>query len=566
MLAKLTVQNVALIDKVELCFSEGMNVLSGETGSGKSVILDSIDFVLGAKADKSMIRHGKDDCFVRAEFDITDNQEVKAILNELEIEEDDLLMITRRFTIEGKSTIKVNGTSVSASMLRKITAHLVDVHGQSEHFYLLKEANQLKLLDKLSGEDVAKAKTLVQELLSQRKGILAELSLLGGDERERDRRLDILRFQIDEIKKAELKEGEEEELLLLREKISHAERILDGLQTAEGALSADGYGIDALRTAYRSLSAITKYDEQFVAIAERLESAIADLSDLADCIEEAGSSFDFDDREASRVEARLDEIKALKKKYGYTVSEIFDFLQKAEDEFELLSDSDARYELLQKQLEKVNQSLYSACLQLTIARKKSAFTFAKRVTDELKTLNITSAQFEINFAQYTIEDLSRVNSDGLDGVQFLFSANAGEPLKELGKIISGGEMSRFMLAIKTQLSAEHDIGTYIFDEIDAGISGKTARVVAEKFCKIATKTQIIAVSHLAQIAAAADKQFYIEKIQTDNKTTTVIRAIEGDERLCEISRLIGGEEGSDFALKHAEELLQNALIYKNSLS
>ena len=565
MLQTLSIRNVALIDSAEISFSEGLNVLSGETGAGKSVILDCIDFVLGAKADKSMIRYGADECFVRAEFSAC-GERVGEVLRELDIEGEETLVISRRFHASGKGSVRINGCPATSAMLRRVTSLLVDVHGQSEHFFLLKESNQLHLLDKTGGAAVAAARDAVKEKLEARQEIVRSLAVFGGDEGERTRRADILRFQIDEIRAADVKDGEEEELLARRDKIRHSERILEGLETASRSLTADGSGTDAVRTARRALSSLVRYDASLAPLAERLDAAAAELDDIAETVDGLGSSYEFDEREAERVESRLDEIAALKRKYGASAADIRAFLQRAEAEYELLSGSSEKYAALTKELERADDALFSACEALTAVRKKAAERFSQRVAAELKTLNIPSAKFEISFRGYRRDEVGHADREGLDKVTFLFSANAGEPLKELGKIISGGEMSRFMLAIKAQISAEHEIGTYLFDEIDAGISGKTARVVAEKFCKIAKDTQIIAVSHLAQIAAAADREFLIEKTQTGDKTYTCIRPVEGTARIGEIARLLGGEETSELAFRHAEELLDNAAAYKKTLS
>lgn len=565
MLEKLTIQNVALIERAELEFSDKINVLSGETGAGKSIILDSIDFVLGAKADRSMIRSGEHFCLVRAEF-ATSDPRVAELLGELDIEAEEELILTRRLTSDGKGTLKINGVTVTASMLRRLTALLVDVHGQSEHFFLLKESNQLRLLDDVAGEPVASIKRTLAELLTRRRTILGDRAKLGGDEGERNRRLDVLRFQIDEITAAQLKEGEEEELLAFRERWRNAEKILEGLNAARQYLTSDGGSVDALRGAARSLSALSKFGDVYDSLAERLENAAAEAEDIADCAERCADELDIDEREAERVEARLDELKSLKRKYGNSVQEMLAFLQNAEKEYELLSDSGARFEELTKELEKTENAIYETCVNLTKARKQTAEGFTGRVIEELKSLNIRSARFEVQFDDFTREDAPKATAEGLGGVRFLFSANAGEPLKELGKIISGGEMSRFMLAVKAQLSSVNAIGTYIFDEIDAGIGGKTARTVAEKFCKIAKNVQIIAVSHLAQIASFADREFVIEKEEAEGRTHTCIREAEGDARVKEIARLIGGDAESGAALRHAEELLRSAETYKNSLS
>ena len=558
MLKTLYLKNIALVDEAEIAFSEGLNVLSGETGAGKSVILDSIDFALGAKADKGMIRSGQSECSVRAEF-TCEPELLRPVLEELDLEESDTLLIVRRLNADGRGSLKVNGCPMTATMLRKLTSQLVDVHGQSEHFFLLKETNQLRLLDQIAGTERERAE--VASLLKERRSYAEKLSSLGGDEGERGRRADILRFQIDELENAALKEGEEEELTALRTKYQNAEKILGGLKTVRDALLSDGGASDAVNTAHRGLISIEKYGD-YAALSERLESALAEIEDIGETAESLAEELDIDEREAERVENRLDEIKSLKKKYGGSVEEALNFLSRAKEELQLLENSAEECEKLKALLESNAKKLYSACEALTKKRKEGAEGFTRRVTEELRTLNIPSARFEIAFDPYTEEDLPRANAEGLDRVKFLFSANAGEPVKELGKIISGGEMSRFMLAVKAQLSSIGTIGTYIFDEIDAGIGGKTARVVAEKFADIAKTTQIIAVSHLAQIAAFADRQFLIEKKEEEGRTYSRIRALEEGERAGELVRLLGGEQGGS-ALMHAEELLKNAHAYRS---
>ena len=558
MLKTLYLKNIALVDEAEIAFSEGLNVLSGETGAGKSVILDSIDFVLGAKADKGMIRSGQSECSVRAEF-TCEPELLRPVLEELDLEESDTLLIVRRLNADGRGSLKVNGCPMTATMLRKLTSQLVDVHGQSEHFFLLKEANQLRLLDQIAGTEQERAE--VASLLKERRAYAEKLSSLGGDEGERERRADILRFQIDELENAALKEGEEEELTALRTKYQNAEKILGGLRTVRDALLSDGGASDAVNTAHRGLISIEKYGD-YAALSERLESALAEIEDIGETAESLAEELDIDEREAERVENRLDEIKSLKKKYGGSVEEALMFLTRAKEELQLLENSAEECEKLKALLDGNAKKLYSACEALTKKRKEGAEGFTRRVTEELKTLNIPSARFEIVFDPYSEEDLPRANAEGLDRVKFLFSANAGEPVKELGKIISGGEMSRFMLAVKAQLSSIGTIGTYIFDEIDAGIGGKTARVVAEKFADIAKTTQIIAVSHLAQIAAFADRQFLIEKKEEGGRTFSRIRPLEEEERAGELVRLLGGEQGGS-ALMHAEELLKNARAYRS---
>ena len=563
MLRKLTIQNIALVESAEIEFADGFNVLSGETGAGKSVILDSIDFVLGAKADKSLIRFGKNECSVRAEFENV-GKEVLDALEEIGVESDDVLIISRKYSIEGKSSLKMNGCNVTASMLRRVSSRLVDIHGQSDHFFLLNESNQLKLLDSIAGEQVNTEKEVLAGLIGRRRRAREEMALIGGDERERSRRADILNFQIDEIGRASLKEGEEEELIEFRNRGMNAERIAEGLSCARELISADGGSIDAINSARRALNNIARYGNRYDELSARLDGVLAELSDVASLAEEYGDELDIDGRELERAEARLDEYKSLKKKYGSTIAEIQSFYEKASSEYTLLSESEERLANLSAELDKVNNEIFESCLRLSSLRKKAAEGFTQRVCEELKTLNIASARFEIRFGDFSRADAERADGNGLDKICFLFSANAGEPTKELGKIISGGEMSRFMLAVKAQLSSVGSIGTYLFDEIDAGIGGKTASVMGEKFLKIAKNIQIIAVTHSARISSFADRQFLIEKREESGSTKTHLREVEHGERVREIARLIGGNE-SELSLKHAEEMLQSAAVYKNSL-
>lgn len=562
MLSKLAIKNVALIERADIQFGEGLNVLSGETGAGKSVILDSVNFVLGAKADRSMIRYGESECMVKAEFLLPESSKAIATLREMDIDTDGEIIISRKLTDAGKSSIKINGNAVTAAMLRSVTDSLVDVHGQSEHFFLLKESNQLKTLDGVIGAELLPLKSELSELLKDKKDVEARIALLGGDEKERGRRLDILHFQIEEIEAADLKDGEEEELLVKRNKINNLEKIISAIREGIQALSGEGGVLDGLRVTERALSGISRIDAEYERLYEKVESVASDADDIAQTLSDLADELYFDEREAEETEARLDLIHGLKRKYGADISEIQAYLEKITAEYELLSDCEGQYAILTAEKSKLEKRIYTLCKKMTELRKTRGAAFCKRVTDELKPLNIASAQFEIAFKEYEEGDVGRANANGLDEICFMFSANAGEPMKSLGKIISGGEMSRFMLAVKTQLSDLNEISTYIFDEIDAGISGKTAKVVGEKLARIAKNTQIIAVSHLAQIAVMSDDEFLIEKQENEGKTLTKVYALDEREKTKEIVRLLGGTDRDEFALKHAEELLKQAKEYK----
>ncbi len=565
MLAKLSIKNVALIEQAEISFDGGLNVLSGETGAGKSVILDSVNFVLGAKADRSMIRYGEAECMVKAEFFVDENSKAVQTLREFDIESDGEIIISRRFSAVGKNSIKINGCTVTASMLRQVTDNLVDVHGQSEHFYLLKESNQLKLLDTVVGRPLLDEKQALQNALKEKRLIDEKIAMLGGNEMERARRLELLSYQIEEILSVDLKDGEEEALLVQRDKMMHLEKIINGLQEASTVLSGDVGVLDGLHVAVRAINPIVKYDDNYAAFLERLENLQAELEDVSEALADAGNELYFDENQVVEIEARLDAIRTLKRKYGANKEQIDAYLQAIQSEHDLLQDCEGQYASLMQKRAKTVQEIYTICKKITQLRKQTAETFTKQIVEELKTLNMSQPQFTIEFSVYTEQDAEHATQNGLDNVTFLFSANAGEPVKPLGKIISGGEMSRFMLAVKTRLSGLNGIVTYIFDEIDAGISGKTAKVVGEKLAKISKNTQIIAVSHLAQIACMSDNAFLIEKAEKDGKTLTRVEKLDANARLSELVRLLGGNDDNAFALKHAQELVHQARDFKTSI-
>lgn len=566
MLDKLIIKNIALIGYSEIEFGRGLNVLSGETGSGKSVILDSINFVLGAKADRSMIRYGENECSVSAVFRLENASPVYGILQELDIDPDEEVVITRKFTSDGRNSIKVNGSTVNVSMLRKITSNLVDVHGQSEHFYLLSEANQLALIDKAAKDSLFPVKEKLKALLGESHSIRQKLSSLGGDEAACGRRIDILKFQIDEIDRAELKEGEEEELKAKKLLFNNMEKIIRAASEALQFLGGEGGASDSLNGAKYALSEIHSFSPDYAALLERLENVVAETEDIHDSLSTLTENLSWNEEEANLIEERLDLIRSLKKKYGETVDKIYDYLDSVREEYDLLTHCNEEFSKLSLQLKKNLTKIYETCTELTRLRKQTGEAFCKRVEQDLKTLNIKNARFCAEFAPYTAEEAKSAGADGLDKMSFLFSANAGEPLKPLNKVISGGEMSRLMLAIKTNMSDVNQISTYIFDEIDTGISGNTARVVAEKFADIAKYTQIIAVSHLPQIAAMADENFLISKHETqDGKTVTEILPLGKEGRLNEIVRLVGGDAASTAAVSLASELIASCSDYKKSI-
>lgn len=566
MLQSLFIQNVALIDKAHINFTNGLNVLSGETGSGKSVIIDSLNFVLGAKADKMLIRSGESECFVKAEFLINNNFKVYEILDELDIERDDVVIISRKFNVDGKSVIKVNGNTVTVGMLKKLTSLLVDVHGQSEHFHLLKTSNQLELIDRFGGKEISAIKDKISNDFCSYKEVLKNIDLLGGDESQRLIKLDILNYQIDEIENCDLKENEEEELNLYKQKLEYQEKISLALNCLKNSINGEGGISDILGSVVRNFTPIANLDKEYAELSDRIDSVYSEIDDISDCASALIDGFDFSEYDADKIESRLETIKNLKKKYGTSYNEIINFLNDAKEEKNKLENFNEIAEGLLKDKSIIENKLFDNYLKLRNLRKQYAEKFTKNVLDELKELGMGKSKFEILFnGAEEIADCRFDSENGIDNVEFMFSANLGEPLKPLSAVISGGEISRFMLSIKAQTAKHADVSTFIFDEIDAGISGIIAKVVSFKFAKISKEVQVLAITHLPQISAMADNNLLIAKTEISNKTITTVKSLNNEDKVEEVIRLVGGNTSSDSARKHAEEMIEIAVEYKKSL-
>ena len=566
MLQKLIIKNIALIDSVEIPFTKGLNVLSGETGAGKSVIIDSLNFVLGAKADKTLIRTGQTECSVVAEFDVCDNQTINDVYQELDFENEDTLIISRKFNVDGKSSIKINGNTATVSMLRKFTSALVDVHGQSEHFNLLKVSNQLALLDKFGAENLLELKRVLKNEYFNYKTILEQLDSFGGDESQRLIRLDVLNYQINEITSANLQEDEEENLLLIKEKLNNQEKIMTALQCVNQGIGSEGGVEDVLGNILRTLSTISEFDSQYSELYNNLENVFSEINDIQSTSSNLIDDFEVSEYNPYQIEDRLELIKNLKNKYGGSIEQINIFLDNALEEKDKLENFSEKIATLETQKEKSKKLLFDLYNKISDIRKQVASNFENNVVEELHSLGMPKAKFVISFVDTpTFDQCKFDSSNGFDSVEFMFSANLGEPLKPLSMVISGGEMSRFMLSIKAQTSKHDEISTFIFDEIDAGISGSVAKIVAEKFAKIAKNTQIIAITHLPQISAMADNNLLIEKHETDIKTTTSVKVLDKDDKVQEIVRLVGGSKNSEIAISHANEVIDWADSFKKSL-
>lgn len=560
MLSSLTINNIALIDKLTIELGAGFNVLSGETGAGKSLIIDSISLLLGERADRSLISYGKDFAFVEAVFTNVSDY-VLGILDELGLEKEDTIVISRKITAEGKNECRVNGKAFTLSMLKKLSTPLMDLHGQFQHQILLSSANHIKMLDYFDKDKVFPYVFEFKNILSSLKEINKKLSTFELDQAERARLIDLYKYQIDEIETANFKIGEEEELKEFRVRVLHEEKILDAVKNSLNLAEGGGYGgnsiSDLVGKMSSEISSVAPYVKEAEELSTRIDGVKFEILDIIDSLENMKDNMYFNEFEAEENEKRLDLLSSLKKKYGATVEDINKYLEKIQYEYKRLESSEEIVaELLNEKQEKQSK-LEKIGTELSKVRQEIAKVFEEKMIAELVSLGMKDAKFKVDFKTLDIEN---AQSDGLDKVEFLFSANAGQPLKPLSSVASGGEMSRLMLSIKNIGGGELGASTMIFDEIDSGVSGHIAGVIAEKLLSIAKTHQVICVTHLAQIASFGNDHFYIEKNTVDDKTTTTIQKIEGSRRVQEIARLIGGKI-SEYSLSHAEEMIQDGINF-----
>lgn len=562
MLCQLSIENIALIDKLSLELKDGLNILSGETGAGKSIIIDSLNFVLGERADKSLIRYGTDKASVEAVFEEYITPAVSSYLDDLGIETEDVLVIRRKMSIDGKNECRINGRISTLSTLKGLTELLVDIHGQHEHQSLLKSANHISLLDKLGEKNIEKLKTEVESDFKDYSSLKKEFARFG-DSDERERKLDILTFQIDEIEKADVKDGEEDELLTARKRIRNMEKIISALEGAKNLL--DGYDSQSVSASIKNsvslLNTISSFDDDIQPIADRLDSCKVEITDISETLADMLERLDFDSRSADKIEERLEVVRSILRKYGGSFESLQKFYDEAKKEANILANAAERVEELEIEIDKAAKKLLQSAKNLSLERRKVADKFEKDIMKELCDLGMSGSTFKVEMT--TKEDVDAISVNGMDSVEFLISPNVGEPLKPLAKIISGGEMSRFMLAFKNILAGVDDIGTMVFDEIDTGISGNISQVVSEKMCNISRARQVIAVTHMPSLAAMADNHYLISKSTENGKTLTHVDLLDDDTD--EVARLIGGNDYSIYAVPHAKEMKANAQRYKNSL-
>ncbi len=549
MLKVINLKNIALIKEGEINLSGGLNIFSGETGAGKSIIVDAMNFLLGAKADKSLIRHGEQEAFVEGVFDIFEREDVKESLFEMGIEEDETLIISRKMQLDGRNELRICGKICTLSMLKSITGKIFDVHGQSEHFALSKSSYQGDLVDKF-----AKGSEVLRDDFAKNfavyKEILTEKDAFSGNAEERARQIDVYRFQIAEIEEANISEGEEEELAEKFKLFSSAEKLKESLCECAGYISEET-ALGFLSQSGSAIARITKFGEDFEEIAERLKSVQAEVEDIYETVKDKLESVEFDEEEVNRVGVRLDTIKRLKKKYGDSFEEIGEFLEDAKCKLDKLENAEFHLEKLAKKEAETRESLLEIGGKLTEIRKEKAGELAGKIENELHEVGMENAVFSVAFEALEIEN---ANSRGFDKMEFMFSANLGEVQKPLSKIISGGEMSRFMLAMKNITAGLENIDSMLFDEIDTGISGSVGHLVSEKFIAISKRHQVIAISHLPQICASGESNFYIYKESEQNQTFTHIKPLSREEKIAEVARLSGGDTSKQ-SLEFAENLV-----------
>lgn len=565
MLKELHVQNVALIENLTLNLGKGLNILSGETGAGKSIIIDSLNFVLGERADKSLIRNGASKAVVEGVFENV-GDEVNKFLEDMGVEPDDVLVLRRTMT-QDRNECRVNGLTVTLGMLKSIGEKLADIHGQHEHQSLLKVSTHIRLLDAFGGKDTEAAGRNLNAVLGKYRALTEELRKIG-DASSRERKLDVLKYQIEELKEADLKEGEEEALIAERKKFRNAEKILNAVRESEGLLNG-GYesfsAVFAINKALNLIGQVSQFDDGLSAVADRLESAKIEVKDVADTLKVFLDDADFDDFTAEKVEKRLELVRQVTRKYGGFVASAKEFLDNAEKEYDFLVNADERANELNDEISMTAGKVVAAAVLLHELRIKNAKSFEEEINIQLRELGMPSARFIVDFAPIEDKCADDCNNNGFDTVEFMISPNKGEPLKPLQKIASGGEMSRFMLALKNITARLDGIETMVFDEIDTGISGATAQVVAEKLYNIACDRQVIAVTHLPQLASMADLHYKIEKHETEDKTVTDVFLLDEKGELDEIARLIGGSSYSEHAIPHALEMKKHANAFKKGI-
>ncbi|MCH5341735.1 MAG: DNA repair protein RecN [Acetatifactor sp.] len=561
MLQSIHVKNLALIQETEVEFGPGLNILTGETGAGKSLLIGSVNLALGGKFEKEMLRKDAESALVELIFS-EDDPKVRDKLLKMELEplEDGTLIISRKLQV-GKSTCRINGETVTAKQVKELAELLLDIHGQHEHQSLLHKKNHLEILDSYCGEELLAAAEVVDQLYTQLSKLRRELQSEAMDETEKAKEQSLAEFEWQEIQAAKLVPGEDEELEQRYRLMTNSKRIMEGLtesyQYTGGDFESGASG--ALSRALRALRGVSMYDTKLEELEGQLTEIDSLLSDYNRDLSEYMDDCEFDGEDFAKVEERLNTLNHLKGKYGGTLQAVLQYGEERQQLLEKLTDYDTYMEKLKQKLNDTEKQLLDACGRLSAIRVRNAKALAAQLKEALKQLNFLTVEFEI-----AVRPEQTVTARGYDDVEFLISTNPGESLMPLSQVASGGELSRVMLAIKTVLAGRDVIGTLIFDEIDAGISGRTAWKVSEQLNTVARSTQVICITHLPQIAAMADSHFVIEKSSTEDNTITDIRCLASEDSLGELARLLGSDALTEAALTNAREMRSQALAYKKT--
>jgi len=548
MLSLLHIENIAVIERSDISFDRGFNVLTGETGAGKSIVIDAISAILGERAYRDMIRTGTNKASVRAVF--TEVPELPWF-EENGVEYDEETVIQREIYLDGKNVCRVNGSLVSVSILRKLGIQLINIHGQHDSASLFDEENHLSFLDAFG--DNEQLRLTYSEKYAAVTKLRREIDSLTMDESEKLRRMETLRYQIAEIEKAELEAGEDDALEERRKLLQNAEKISDGMNEAVrnlyGTEDTDG-AATMLAIAQRALARISRFSDSISELNEKVTDLMYQVQDAAELTLDALNELSYSADELEQIECRLDVIHKLRRKYGATCEEILAYLDKAKRELDEIEFADDHLERLKGKLEKAEKAAWDAALDLRKNRQETALAMSQRILTELSQLDMPRVQFECRFTE------TELSSNGADAVAFYMSANAGEDLKPLSKVASGGELARIMLAMKNVLAEKDQVATLIFDEVDTGVSGRAAQKVAEKLRSVAQHKQVLCVTHLPQLAALAQTHLLIAKGERDGRTYTTVTPLDLDGRKQELARIIGGTHITETTLKSAEEMLQ----------
>ena len=560
MLELLHIENIAVIQEADIQFRPGFNALTGETGAGKSIVIDAMGAVLGGRTSRDLIRTGADRAFVSAEFSQVAPDLPGLAETGTAPDEDGHLLLQRELTGDGKNLCKVNGRPVTVAQLRRIGEELLNIHGQHDGQQLLDEEQHLSYLDRF-GRTETPLQTY-QTAYEAMAALQAKIRALQMDEAEKARRMDSLRFQIDELERAQLVPGEEESLTERRDLLRNGEKYLSALSGADYCLNGGeegGGAVSALRDAEEAVAGIRTLSDDMGELYKRLEQLRCEAYDLAETIRDKREEFDFSPAELDAVESRSDLLYRLKKKYGATVEEMLSYLDKCRRELDDMETADDTLARLEQQLETARKAVLAAGAELTAARKVAAGELEQRIQSELRDLDMHKVRFAIDFGE------KEPGPDGCDAVRFLMSANAGEDLKPIARIASGGELARIMLALKNVLAEQESIGTLVFDEVDTGVSGRAAQKVAEKLAQVSRRKQVLCVTHLPQLAAMADTHFSVEKGERDGRTYTRVVLLDREQRKAELARITGGSHVTEALLESAGELLDQAERYRSEL-